>query len=203
VKEVIRYKKLIISIIISLSLSACVSIPKNTSNVCDIFSEQYFWFKSALATEKKWGAPIELQMAIIKQESGFDWLAKPERTKIFKIIPWTRPSSSFGYSQAVDGTWDMYVKDTGNDLALRASFSDSSDFIGWYVHNTYKKLKISKTDYYRQYIAYHEGWNNYKNYKKKANVVSYARAVNSQAKKYKRQLSDCKSSLDRNKYILF
>ena len=103
----------------------------------------------------------------------------------------------------MDGTWDMYKKDTGNDFALRASFDDSSDFIGWYVHNTYKKLKISKKDYYRQYIAYHEGWNNYKNYKQKPNVVSYAREVNNQAKKYKKQLDRCKSSLNRNKYILF
>jgi len=200
---VIRYKNIAISILASFLLFSCVSVPKNVANVCDIFSEKYFWFKSALATEKKWGAPIELQMAIVKRESGFDWLAKPERTKIFKIIPWTRPSSSFGFSQAVNGTWEMYKNDTGNDLALRATFSDSSDFIGWYINNTYKKLKISKNDYYRQYIAYHEGWGNYKNYRKKPNVVSYAREVNSQAKKYKQQLDKCKSSLDRNKYILF
>ena len=188
----IRYKNIVISILASFLLFSCVSVPKNVANVCDIFSEKYFWFKSALATEKKWGAPIELQMAIVKRESGFDWLAKPERTKIFKIIPWTRPSSSFGFSQAVNGTWEMYKNDTGNDLALRATFSDSSDFIGWYINNTYKKLKISKKDYYRQYIAYHEGWGNYKNYRKKPNVVSYAREVNSQAKKYKRQLDKCK-----------
>ena len=199
----IRYKNIILSILVSFLLSSCVSVPKNTANVCEIFSEKYFWFKNANATEKKWGAPIELQMAIVKRESGFDWLAKPERTKIFKIIPWTRPSSSFGFSQAVNGTWDMYKQATGNDLALRATFSDSSDFIGWYVDQTYKKLKISKKDYYRQYLAYHEGWNNYKDYKKKPNVVSYAREVNGQAKIYKRQLTRCKSELDRNKYILF
>ncbi len=199
----IRYKNIILSILVSLLFSACVSVPKNTANVCEIFSEKYFWFKNALTTEKKWGAPIELQMAIVKKESGFDWLAKPERTKIFKIIPWTRPSSSFGFSQAVDGTWDLYKRATGNDLALRATFADSSDFIGWYVDQTYKKLKISKKDYYRQYLAYHEGWNGYKDYKKKPNVVSYAREVNDQAKIYKRQLNRCKSELDRNKYILF
>ena len=85
----IRYKNIAISILASFLLFGCVSVPKNVANVCDIFSEKYFWFKSALATEKKWGAPIELQMAIVKRESGFDWLAKPERTKIFKIIPWT------------------------------------------------------------------------------------------------------------------
>jgi len=202
-KKVIRKKKLILCFLTLLVVSGCSSIPKNTSNACSIFSEKYFWFKNALATEKKWGAPIELQMAIIKRESSFDWLAKPERTKIFKVIPWKRPSSSFGYSQAVIGTWDMYKQDTGNDLALRVRFKDSSDFIGWYIHQTNKKLRISKKDYYRQYLAYHEGWGNYKNYKNKTNVVSYAREVSSQARKYKRQLKKCKSRLDRNKFIFF
>ena len=86
-KKVIRKKKLILCFLTLLVVSGCSSIPKNTSNACSIFSEKYFWFKNALATEKKWGAPIELQMAIIKRESSFDWLAKPERTKIFKVIP--------------------------------------------------------------------------------------------------------------------
>ena len=199
----IRIKNSFFIITLSILLVGCVSIPRNTTNVCSIFSDKYFWFKNAEATEKKWGAPIELQMAFIKKESGFDWLAKPERTKIFKIIPWKRPSSSFGYSQAVKGTWEMYKKDTGNTLALRARFADSSDFIGWYVHNTYKRLKISKTNYYRQYLAYHEGWGNYKNYKKKPNVVSYAKEVDNLARKYRTQLKNCRKGLSRNKYILF
>jgi len=184
-------------------ISSCTSIPKNTLNVCNIFSEKYLWYKFAKKTERKWGAPIELQMAIIKKESGFDWLAKPERTKIFKIIPWKRPSSSFGYSQAVIGTWDMYKKSTGNTLASRVLFKDSSDFIGWYVNQTYKRLKISKKNYFRQYLAYHEGWKNYKHYNKKSNVVGYAKQVSIQAKKYRSQLNRCKRKLNKKKYIIF
>ena len=184
-------------------ISSCTSIPKNTLNVCNIFSEKYLWYKFAKKTERKWGAPIELQMAIIKKESGFDWLAKPERTKIFKVIPWKRPSSSFGYSQAVIGTWDMYKKSTGNSLASRVLFKDSSDFIGWYVNQTYKRLKISKKNYFRQYLAYHEGWKNYKHYNKKSNVVGYAKQVSIQAKKYRSQLNRCKRKLNKKKYIIF
>jgi len=184
-------------------ISSCTSIPKNTLNVCNIFSEKYLWYKFAKKTERKWGAPIELQMAIIKKESGFDWLAKPERTKIFKVIPWKRPSSSFGYSQAVIGTWDMYKKSTGNTLASRVLFKDSSDFIGWYVNQTYKRLKISKKNYFRQYLAYHEGWKNYKHYNKKSNVVGYAKQVSIQAKKYRSQLNRCKRKLNKKKYIIF
>ena len=196
-------KKNIIICSLFFFFSSCTSIPKNTLNVCNIFSEKYLWYKFAKKTERKWGAPIELQMAIIKKESGFDWLAKPERTKIFKVIPWKRPSSSFGYSQAVVGTWDMYKKSTGNTLASRVLFKDSSDFIGWYVNQTYKRLKISKKNYFRQYLAYHEGWKNYKHYNKKSNVVGYAKQVSNQAKKYRSQLNRCKRKLNKKKYIIF
>ena len=196
-------KKSIIICLLFFFISSCTSIPKNPLNVCNIFSEKYFWYKFAKNTERKWGAPIELQMAIIKKESGFDWLAKPERTKIFKVIPWKRPSSSFGYSQAVIGTWDMYKRSTGNTLASRVLFKDSSDFIGWYVNQTYKRLKISKKNYFRQYLAYHEGWKNYKHYNKKSNVVSYAKQVSVQAKKYRSQLNRCKRKLNKKKYIIF
>ncbi len=196
-------KKNIIICSLFFFILSCTSIPKNTLNVCNIFSEKYLWYKFAKKTERKWGAPIELQMAIIKKESGFDWLAKPERTKIFKFIPWKRPSSSFGYSQAVIGTWDMYKKSTGNTLASRALFKDSSDFIGWYVNQTYKRLKISKKNYFKQYLAYHEGWKNYKHYNKKSNVVGYAKQVSIQAKKYRSQLNRCKRKLNKKKYIIF
>ena len=196
-------KKNIIICSLFFFITSCTSIPKNTLNVCNIFSEKYLWYKFAKKTERKWGAPIELQMAIIKKESGFDWLAKPERTKIFKIIPWKRPSSSFGYSQAVIGTWDMYKKSTGNTLASRVLFKDSSDFIGWYVNQTYKRLKINKKNYFRQYLAYHEGWKNYKHYNKKSNVVGYAKQVSIQAKKYRSQLNRCKRKLNKKKYIIF
>ena len=93
--------------ILILLISACSSIPKNTSNSCSIFSERYLWYKYTKKTEEKWGTPIYIQLAIIKMESDFDWLAKPARQKIFKIIPFKRPSSSFGYSQAEKGTWQQ------------------------------------------------------------------------------------------------
>ena len=136
--------------------SACSSIPKNTANSCSIFNERYLWYKYTKKTEKKWGTPIYLQLAIIKMESDFDWLAKPQRQKLFKIIPFKRPSSSFGYSQAVNGTWEQYKKETGNKLATRARFKDSVDFIGWYTDKTESLLKISKKDAFKQYLAYQD-----------------------------------------------
>ena len=195
-------KNIIIFIILSI-LSACSSVPSNTKNSCQIFSERYLWYKHAKKAEEKWGSPIHIQLAFIKKESGFNWLAKPKRLKLFKVVPYKRPSSSFGYSQAVKGTWEQYKKETNNPLAIRARFKDSVDFIGWYMNKTEKLLKISKTDSYRQYIAYHEGWGNYKNYKNNQNVIILAKKVAEQANKYRKQLNKCKKKLNRNKYIIF
>ena len=196
-------KKKILTILLLLFLSACSSVPKNTADGCSIFSERYLWYKHAKKTEIKWGTPIYVQLAIIKMESDFDWLAKPERYKLFKIIPYKRPSSSFGYSQAVKGTWKQYKLETNNKYALRSRFKDSVDFIGWYTNKTEKLLKISKKDAFKQYIAYHEGWGAYKNYKKNQKVISLAKKVEKQSKKYKQQLDNCKSSLSTRKYIIF
>ena len=184
-------------------ISACSSIPSNTSDSCSIFNERYLWYKYAKKSEQKWGTPIYLQLAIIKMESGFDWLAKPPRQKLFKIVPYKRPSSSFGYSQAVKGTWRQYKTETGNKIATRTRFKDSVDFIGWYTSKTEKILKVSKQDAFKQYIAYHEGWGNYKNYKSNKKVINLAKKVEKQASIYKKQLSDCKNSLSTNKYIVF
>ncbi len=190
-------------ILFFLIFSACSSIPKNVSNSCDIFDERYFWYKHAKKVEQKWGTPIYLQLAIIRMESDFDWLAKPPRQKIFKIIPFKRPSSSFGYSQAVKGTWEQYKRETGNKVATRARFKDSVDFIGWYTNKTETILKISKKDAFKQYLAYHEGWGNYKYYKKNEKVIRLAKRVEKQSNIYKKQLSSCKDSLNKNRYLIF
>ena len=189
--------------ILIILISGCSSVPKNTSNSCSIFNERYLWYKHAKKTEKKWGTPIYLQLAIIKMESSFNRFAKPPRQKIFKVVPYKRPSSSFGYSQAVKGTWKQYKDETGNKFATRSRFKDSVDFIGWYTNKTEKILKISKQDPFKQYIAYHEGWGNFKNYKNNQKVINLAKKVEKQSNIYKNQLLECKNSLSTAKYIIF
>ena len=186
-----------------LFISACSSIPKNASNSCSIFEEKYLWYKHAKKSEKKWGTPVYLQLAIIKMESSFDWLAKPPRQKLFKVVPYKRPSTSFGYSQAVKGTWKQYKDETGNKFATRTRFKDSVDFIGWYTSKTEKILNVSKNDSFKQYIAYHEGWGNFKNYKRNKKVINLAKRVEKQSNIYRQQLLECKNSLSVKKYIIF
>ena len=190
-------------ILVFFLVTSCSSIPTNTANSCSIFNERYLWYKHTKKVEQKWGTPIYIQLAIIKMESDFDWLAKPPRHKIFKVIPYKRPSSSFGYSQAVKGTWEQYKKETGNNLATRVRFKDSVDFIGWYTNKTESILKISKKDAFKQYLAYHEGWGNFKNYKQKNKVIKLAKKVEKQSNIYKKQLLECKNSLNKKKYIIF
>ena len=197
----IRYKFYFFTIL--FLLVSCSSIPKNTNNSCSIFEERYLWYKYSKATYIKWGVPIHIQLAFIKKESDFNWLAKPPRRKLFKVIPFKRPSSSFGYSQAVKGTWEQYKRETDNPLATRARFKDSVDFIGWYVNKTSRLLKISKKNAYKQYLAYYKGWGDYKNYKNDKKAIIYAKSVKELSAKYRKQLILCQKNLDKNKYIIF
>ncbi len=186
-----------------LTLVSCSSIPKNTKNSCDIFEERYLWYKHSNAAFKKWGVPIHVQLAIIKKESNFNWLAKPERVKLFKVIPFKRKSSSFGYSQAIKGTWRQYENETGRKLATRMRYKDSVDFIGWYVNKSSKILKIPKADAYRQYLAYYLGWRDYKNAKYNKKAIIYAKKVRETSSLYKKQLTICKKNLDKKKYVIY
>ena len=185
-------------------IASCSSVPKYPQNACKIFGEKYFYLKHSRASSKKWGAPISSILAVINKESGFKRFAKPKRKKIFKIIPYKRPSSSLGFSQAVNKTWDLYKKENNKPRALRISFKNSSDFIGWYFWKTNKINKISFTDTRNMYLNYYLGWEGYKNkiYKKDPKAIIFAKSVERQAKIYKNQLQQCKSVLNKS-YIIF
>jgi len=197
--------KNLIYFIILFFVASCSSVPKYPSNACKIFSEKYLWYKHAKKSSEKYNVPIHIILAFVNKESGFNRWAKPKRTKLFKVVPYKRPSSSFGYSQAVKKTWELYKTETGNPLALRTRFKDSVMFIGWYIDKTNKINKISLNDSYRQYLNYYLGWGNYakKAYKTDKKAIIFAKNVEKQSKIYKNQLIECKKSLDRNKYIIF
>ena len=184
---------------------SCSSIPKYPQNACKIFGENYLWYKSIKKSSDTYNVPIHIILAFVNKESGFNRWAKPKRTKLFKIIPYKRPSTSFGYSQAVNKTWELYKNETENPLALRSRFKDSVMFIGWYIRKTHKINKIPLNDPYRQYLNYYLGWGSYakKKYKTDKNSIIFAKNVEKQSRIYKNQLQECKKGLDRNKYIIF
>lgn len=181
-----------------LMLAACSTAPpRNINNACAIFSEYDDWFDDASEASRRWGVPVPVLLAIIRQESSFQSDAQPPRSRILWIIPGPRPSSAYGYSQALDGTWDWYLQATGNHGADRDDFEDAVDFVGWYVNETWRRNGVAKNDAYRQYLAYHEGHGGYARgtYRQKPWLLKVARKVSQQADRYRAQLAQCQSQL--------
>lgn len=177
-------------------LSGCATDrqPSTTTDLCRIFDERPHWYRAALKSRQKWGAPVHVQMAIIWRESGFRPNVKAQRVHFLGFIPAGRASSSRGFTQAVDGTWEWYMDTTGNSGASRSDFADSADFVGWYTRMSRRLSKIRQSDAYRQYLAYHEGQGNYNKgtYRSKPQVRKAAREVEEMADRYARQLRRCK-----------
>lgn len=184
--------------LVGFFLTACVSSPpRDVNNICNIFRQYPKWYTDALDVQRRWLVPVNVQMAIIHQESKFDARAKPPRTKLLWIIPWTRPSTAYGYAQALRGTWAHYRQTQGNIFSSRNDFADGVDFIGWYANQAYRQAGIKRSDTYALYLAYHEGIGGYqrRTYLKKAWLIPVAHKVSARAKLYQAQLAYCHKSL--------
>jgi hypothetical protein len=132
-------------------------------------------------------------MAIIYQESSFVADAKPPRRRLLGIIPWKRPTSAYGYCQAVDNTWDVYQRRTCRYGTARHEFADATEFIGWYASRAKIRAGVSPYDAYNLYLAYHEGITNYmhKSYLYKPWLMQVAKRVQKRANTYHAQLIMC------------
>ena len=116
--------------LVAVNLTACVATqPENITDVCAIFEDRRSWYRAAKNSEQRWGVPIAANMAIIYQESSFRAKARPERSKVLWIFPGARPSSAYGYAQALDGTWQDYIRVSSNRNASRSEFDDAIDFV--------------------------------------------------------------------------
>ncbi len=188
-------------------ITACASSgpPVSTSDVCKIFKEKRSWYKAAKKNEDRWDIPVSVTMAIIKQESSFIAAAKPGRTKLLGFIPWKRESSAKGYAQAIDGTWELYLKDRGGWFKSRNDFDDAVDFIGWYNSKSVKQLKIEKHNARALYLAYHEGRGGYRrgSHRTKPWLLVVADKVQRQSDRYNLQYQKCKKKLGRRFFRLF
>jgi hypothetical protein len=180
-------------------LTACATAPpQQPTDLCSIFFEKDDWYEVSDEAAKRWGVPIPVLLAFIYHESGFRADAQPPRTRILGFIPGPRPSSAYGYPQALDSTWDWYREATGNGGADRDDFADAVDFVGWYNHISHQRNGIAKTDAYRLYLAYHEGHGGYArgSYRGKAWLSRTARRVATSASRYQQQLHTCASQLE-------
>ncbi|MCF8511204.1 MAG: lytic transglycosylase [Rhodobacteraceae bacterium] len=168
--------------------------PRNLDNACAILAQRPSYWKALKRTERKWGVPASVQMAAIYQESKFIGNARTPHRYVLGVIPMGRQSSAYGYSQALDGTWEEYQKEEGGRGTKRDRIEDATDFMGWYMHNSTERLGISKSDARAQYLAYHEGRTGYANqsYQGKPWLVEVAGAVEARAVMYESQLSGCR-----------
>lgn len=177
-----------------LIVAGCATTPpRQQDNICQMFRQYPSWYDHTLASQKRWGTPISVQMAILQQESSFRAGARPERTRLLGFIPWRRPSSAKGYAQAQDPAWQDYLDATGQMFARRSSFADAVDFVGWYNSVSNRRLNLAKNDAYNLYLAYHEGHSGYQSgaWRNKSALQGIARKVERQAAQYQSQLQTC------------
>ncbi|KJF86776.1 hypothetical protein [Photobacterium phosphoreum] len=193
--------RLLLLTVVALIVSGCATPPpSNQSNLCSIFRQYPDWYEDAVDMQQKWGTPINVVMAMMKQESSYRHDALPPKDYVLGFIPWGRVSSAYGYAQAQDPAWSDFQKQTGHG-GSRSSFDDAIQFMGWYTNATQRQLGISKWDAYGQYLAYHDGRGGYKRgtYRRKPWLMKVARKVEQQSKTYGWQLKQCRKELDDNK----
>lgn len=167
--------------------------PRDLDNACSILDERPRYLRALRESEQRWGVPMSVQMAAIYQESKFIGNAKTPHQFALGIIPLGRQSSAYGYSQAIDGTWDDYRDATGNRGARRNRFDDAADFMGWYMDRASSQLGIPKYDASNLYLAYHEGLAGYGrgSHNDKGWLLRVAANVGERADLYERQLIAC------------
>ncbi|CAM3696710.1 hypothetical protein [Parendozoicomonas haliclonae] len=187
-------RRLCTVLFIALFLAGCASTapPAKPHNLCSIFKEKPSWHRAAQKANERWGTPIQVMMAMMYQESSYRHDAKPA-FEWFLFVPLGRPSTAYGYAQALDGTWDVYVREAGGWFSSRDDFEDAIDFIGWYTNKSRAKNGVSLWRADHLYLNYHEGWGGYARgtHKKKAWLLNVAKKVHWRAGEYGEQLRRC------------
>lgn len=166
--------------------------PSNQHNVCAVFDQRPGWREAVARSERRWGTPASMLMAIMWRESSFRPRARPLRYDVAGNVIGAA-SSAYGFSQAIDGTWEWYQADSGNRPADRTDFRDAADFVGWYTAKTVGINRISRGDAYTHYLNYHEGHAGYRRgrWRGKNWLRDAAAAVDRQARRYAEQMRYC------------
>ena len=150
-------------------------------DACDILRDRIGWYTAASDVSEKWQISVPIILAVMHQESRFKATAAAKTT------------TAYGYAQALDGTWGLYVKENNAVGAKRTSFVASADFIGWYMGQTKQRVGVPLDDVAGHYLAYHEGHGGYrsKRWKKNAKLIEIAKDVARRAEVYKEQMRAC------------
>ena len=167
--------------------------PREFDYACAILKNRTHFSRAFSAAERRWNVPVHVQMATIYQESKFKADARTPFRWVIGVIPMGRQSSAYGYSQALDATWEEYQRATGSHGAKRDDIRDAADFMGWYMNKTRETNGVSLTDARNQYLAYHEGQTGFARgtHNGKAWLLRIAGEVAARAETYEAQLATC------------
>lgn len=184
---------------VALLLAACggpraqFAPPRNPDNACLLISERPQYLSAMRASERRWGVPVPVQLAIVHAESSFVGDARTPVRYTLGVIPMGRQSSAYGYSQALDRTWEEYQAAVGNRRADRTNINHAADFIGWYSTLSNQRNGIALNDGRNLYLAYHEGHTGFArgSFNDKPWLISVADRVASRAAMYDTQLRAC------------
>jgi hypothetical protein len=184
------------ALVIVLLAASCgggsgTSAPRDLDNACSILQQRSGYHRAFRAAERKWGVPVHVQMASMYQESKFKSDARTPFRYALGVIPMGRQSSAFGYSQALNGTWEEYQEQQGRRSARRNRIGDATDFMGWYMAESNRRLGIPLHDARNQYLAYHEGRTGFARgtYNSKAWLLRVADEVAARSILYQSQLA--------------
>lgn len=171
------------------------SAPRNLDNACAILTERPHYSRAFKQAERQWGVDTHVLMAMIYQESKFIANNRPPHQYALGVIPTGRQSSALGYSQALDGTWEEYVRERGGRGSDRTDIQDAADFMGWYMNDTVRETGVALSDTRNQYLAYHDGRTGFNRgtYRSKPWLMRIAGEVADRAVMYDAQLRTCRS----------
>jgi len=189
--------RLLIALLAALVVGSCggsYSAPRNLDDACALTRERPHYYRAFRAAEREWGVPVHVQMATMHQESRFIGDARTPFRYALGVVPMGRQSSAYGYSQALDGTWEDYKRATGNRRARRDDIRDAADFMGWYMTLSRERNGIPLSDARNQYLAYHEGHGGFArgSYNAKSWLLRVADRVDRRARRYQAQLATCR-----------
>lgn len=192
----------VLAILTIIALGSCGgerpgSAPRNLDNACAILAERPHYGRAFRQAERKWGVEPHVLMAMIYQESKFISNNRPPHRFALGVIPTGRQSSAMGYSQALDGTWDEYLREEGGRGARRDDIADAVDFMGWYMNLTVAETGVALDDTRNQYLAYHDGRSGFNRgtYRSKGWLMRIAGEVAARAQMYEAQLVTCSRRL--------
>ncbi|SMC52532.1 lytic transglycosylase [Primorskyibacter flagellatus] len=189
-------RAMVILILVASCGGGNYTAPRDLDNACSILTQRPKYIRAMRAAERRWGVPVHVQMATIYQESKFVGNARTPLRYSLGVIPIGRQSSAYGYSQALDATWDEYRRANGKMSAKRDNIRDATDFMGWYMNQTRSRNGVQLWDARNQYLAYHEGHTGFArgSYNSKAWLVRVASEVGSRSNTYQAQLINCRAA---------